>query len=42
MSNKFCNFAVIDGIYRVMNEPLLIPNREVKHDIADGTKKMGE
>lgn len=39
---KFCNFAIIDGMYRVMNKPLSIPNREVKDDIADGTMEMGE
>ncbi len=38
----FCNFVVIDGIDRVMNEPLPIPNREVKHDFADGTVKTEE
>lgn len=38
----FTNFAVIDGIDRIMNKPLSIPNREVKHDLADGTMKMGE
>jgi len=25
-----------------MNEPLTIPNREVKHDFADGTVKTEE
>lgn len=38
----FCNFVVIDGIDRIMNEPLTIPNREVKHDFADGTVKTEE
>lgn len=36
------NFVVIDGIDRIMNEPLTIPNREVKHDFADGTVKTEE